>query len=719
MTDENNDNTEVKKDVEKKPRPPFITIAVMIALVYFVIQNPDRAKGILIVLVGFGAVIFVHELGHFLAAKAVGIKAEEFAVGFGPVLLGWRKAKNAFQLRLLPQKHENAPSTAAYTMSFPSKSEKAGDTEYQLRAIPLGGFVRMLGQEDMVASKTSNDPRSYMNKSVWQRMFVISAGVIVNVITGFIAFIYVFSNGISLPPAIVGEVIKDMPAAKAGLKPGDEFIAIDGKTDNLGFIDLMLAGAFADSDEKVNFEVKHPDGQVESYEISPEKNELVGVRGFGISKPFSTTLGLVTDEYGLDQLNRIGLKPGDTIIAVNNRPIKWGHELLAALKADPDQGEIDQFELTVERPQTDGATATTLAIHLPGGLTALNKQAEQPLGMHSRLVIDEFVALDAPARVAGAEPGDVILKFGSVQNPTLKEIQRICKNHPNREVEMTVERLDENGGAIEMQLNVTPRTKGSFSFLKKNEAKIGVILSYDNSSTVLADCLEMEEGGDRLNIPRGAAILAVSGQPVTHWCEMAQQFEAHAGQSVEIAYSIPGIDQAVQTVAAQVPDGFVAKVGYVPQDYIARSMPTLLKDYERIYRGDNWRESLKMGADATYSFIAQTYLTIKGMVAGNVSAKAMSGPIGILSMSYTIAKERSAIWFIYFMAMISMCIAVFNFLPIPILDGGHMVMLAAEKIKGSPVSVKAQEVATWVGLGLIGCLFLYVTFNDVMRLVTG
>ena len=718
MTDENKDNTEVKHDVEKKSRPPFVTIAIIIALAIFVFQNPDRAKGILIVLVGFGAVIFVHELGHFLAAKAVGIKAEEFAVGFGPVLLGWRKAKNAFQLRVLPQKHEDAPSTAIYTMNFPSKSEKEGDTEYQLRAIPLGGFVRMMGQEDMVASKTSNDPRSYTNKSVWQRMFVISAGVIVNVVTGFIAFICVFSNGISLPPAMAGSLVEGMPAAKAGLKPGDEFIAINGKTDNLGFIDLMLAGAFADSDEKVNFEVKHPDGQIETFDISPKKNEELGIRGFGINKPFSTTLGHVTDPYGLDQLARIGLKGGDTIVAVNDQPIKWGHDLLAALNPTHNQGEVDQFVLTVERPQDDGSTQT-LPIRIPASLNVLNEDAVYPIGIQPRLAIDEFSGLDSSAKDAGVKRGDVILKFGSVNNPTLSEIQQVCKNHPNSEVEMTVLRLDENDQQIYKQLKVTPQTKGSFSFLKESKPVIGVVLKPDFSSTFVADCVEVDEGGKKLNIPRGAAITALSGQPVTNWCELTEQMQSHAGQTVEIAFITSITDQDSQTITAQIPQDFKAEIGYAPKPFIARNMGMLLKDYERIYQGSSWRENLKMGADTTYSFIAQTYLTIKGMIAGNVSAKAMSGPIGILSMSYTIAKERSAIWFLYFMAMISMCIAVFNFLPIPILDGGHMVMLAAEKIKGSPVSIKAQEVANWVGLGLIGCLFLYVTFNDIMRLVTG
>lgn len=123
-----------------------------------------------------------------------------------------------------------------------------------------------------------------------------------------------------------------------------------------------------------------------------------------------------------------------------------------------------------------------------------------------------------------------------------------------------------------------------------------------------------------------------------------------------------------------------------------------------------------MGADATRMFIVQTYLTIKGIVTNRVTSKAISGPVGILSISYQIVRDRPLNYFLYFLGMISMCIAVFNFLPFPILDGGHMVMLIIEKIKGSPVSIRIQEAANYVGLVLIGSLFLYVTFNDVMRL---
>ena len=90
-----------------------------------------------------------------------------------------------------------------------------------------------------------------------------------------------------------------------------------------------------------------------------------------------------------------------------------------------------------------------------------------------------------------------------------------------------------------------------------------------------------------------------------------------------------------------------------------------------------------------------------------------------MKVSYTIAQKKSLTYYCYFMAMISVCIAVFNFLPLPVLDGGLFVLLIIEKIKGSPVPMKIQEIITYAGLAMIGVFFLYVTFQDIMKLYTG
>ena len=196
---------------------------------------------------GFGAVVLVHEFGHFIVAKLSDIQVEAFSIGFPPVVAwGFSVMENGWRIRILPGMFKNAEGTpeGLYTFTIPAEC-KAGETEYQIGLIPFGGFVKMLGQEDVGTAKSTDDPRSYANKPVSTRMAVITAGVTFNVISALIVFMMVFLIGIELQPAIVGGVMPDSPAAKAGLKSGDEIIAIGSKTKNLDFGDIKMAAVLS------------------------------------------------------------------------------------------------------------------------------------------------------------------------------------------------------------------------------------------------------------------------------------------------------------------------------------------------------------------------------------------------------------------------------------------------------------------------------------------
>jgi regulator of sigma E protease len=121
---------------------------------------------------------------------------------------------------------------------------KAGETEYQFRIFPIGGFVKLLGQEDIGADKLSDDPRSFVNVPIWKRLVTVSAGVTMNLIMAAILFVIVFTVGIKMPPAVIGDCLAGYPAAQAGLKAGDEIIEINGKAEP-DFRGLMIAAAFS------------------------------------------------------------------------------------------------------------------------------------------------------------------------------------------------------------------------------------------------------------------------------------------------------------------------------------------------------------------------------------------------------------------------------------------------------------------------------------------
>src|SRR5829696_4814640 len=188
----------------------------------------DQLPSLILLVLGFGFVIFWHELGHFFAAKWVGIRVEQFAVGFGQALISWRKGMG-ITAGSSGKKYDELVAAG--------QAEGVGETEYRLNWIPLGGYVKMLGQDDLRPNAQQDDPRAYNRKSIGARMFVVSAGVIMNILLAAFGFMVVFLMGFRVQPAQVGSVIPDSPAANATrldgtlapLKPGDRIRYYDNK----------------------------------------------------------------------------------------------------------------------------------------------------------------------------------------------------------------------------------------------------------------------------------------------------------------------------------------------------------------------------------------------------------------------------------------------------------------------------------------------------------
>ncbi|HMS18572.1 MAG TPA: RIP metalloprotease RseP, partial [Planctomycetota bacterium] len=162
---------------------------------------------------GIGFIIFIHELGHYMAARYVGVRVEAFSIGFGPRLFGWRR----------------------------------GDTDYKLCAIPLGGYVKMAGEDP--TRPTSGEPDEFGSKTVGQRVLVISAGVIMNVLFALVVIPIAFSIGITFERPIIGAIEEGSPAWEAGILEGDEIHRVNGKrvlSMSDAFQDIALGGEVAD-----------------------------------------------------------------------------------------------------------------------------------------------------------------------------------------------------------------------------------------------------------------------------------------------------------------------------------------------------------------------------------------------------------------------------------------------------------------------------------------
>ncbi|SFV60569.1 Membrane-associated zinc metalloprotease [hydrothermal vent metagenome] len=150
--------------------------------------------GILVALLVLSVLIFFHELGHFTAARFFGVQIDVFSIGFGKRI--WTK--------------------------------KIGKTEWSISAIPLGGYVRMKGQDDTDPTKVSYDEDSYNTKKTWQRIIILLAGPFANFLMAFLLYLAIAYMGVPKLLAYVGQVTKDTPAYQAGLKKEDKILQING-----------------------------------------------------------------------------------------------------------------------------------------------------------------------------------------------------------------------------------------------------------------------------------------------------------------------------------------------------------------------------------------------------------------------------------------------------------------------------------------------------------
>jgi len=227
----------------------ILVVAILAGVSYLAIQNPGITWKILLVALGFGAVVMIHELGHFLTAKLCGIKVETFSIGFPPILISLRKTNKGLQVRFLPQFQSAEPP------------DEDSHTEYCIGLIPFGGFVKMLGQSDSGPVEQTDDPRSFTNRPIWQRIVVVAGGVVFNAVGAMILFMALFLHGLNLTPPIIGQVVPNSPADVAGLRAGDRIVEIEGEK-FIDYMSIVLAAALSDKDRPVEMKVEKSDGSV-------------------------------------------------------------------------------------------------------------------------------------------------------------------------------------------------------------------------------------------------------------------------------------------------------------------------------------------------------------------------------------------------------------------------------------------------------------------------
>jgi regulator of sigma E protease len=271
-----------------------------------------------------GVLVFVHELGHFLMARWHGVRVLTFSLGFGPKLLKTRR----------------------------------GDTEYCISAIPLGGYVKMAGENPEDERTGASD--EFMSKTKWQRFQIFIMGPLMNLVLAVILLAIVLAQGAQIPayqdqPPVIGGVEADSPAAKAGLKPGDRILYVNGEEAATWDKLFMLIGTKADRDVALTV-VR--DGREETVTVQPVGQGRFQIGDIGVMPDVHPRFGAVTAGAPAE---RAGMQVGDEIVAINGDPVYYPSQVVEKIsKSDGAPVQItlrrDGAERTVEvAPEmTDG-----------------------------------------------------------------------------------------------------------------------------------------------------------------------------------------------------------------------------------------------------------------------------------------------------------------------------------------------------------------------------
>jgi regulator of sigma E protease len=515
-----------------------------------------------------GVLVVIHELGHFAVAKWFNVKCERFSVGFGPSLL----------------------------------RRKIGETEYVLAWLPLGGYVKMLGESPDEELSADDEARSFYGQSPLRRIGIALAGPGMNVLLSIVVIGGMYMTGWPTPTSQVGSVSAGSAAEAAGLLAGDRIVAVEGR--EIWRWSELTEAIQASDGKSLALEIERRDEQgMRRLDVvaTPERKD--GRLLLGIEQQRALSIVAVPDPD--TPAGRAGLQTGDRVVALGGERIVDWYTLVAAV-----EGSAGDLPLEVER-RVDGETAQ-LRMTVPGeGSWTLTS-----LGVHALDFAVRFVEPASPARRAGIERGDIPLRFGGQPIVSFDQFSGRIRGSGGRTLRMTVLR-----DGREVDLDVTP--------LERTRPVDGEVQTF-------------------------YAMGVQSGMPRTD--------------------------------------------GEMREDTILNPVRAL------------WT-----GAQRTYQVTAATLYGLSQLLTAKIGVENLAGPIGIGEIAADSFAEEGWFSFLWIMCVISVNLAILNLLPIPILDGGHIMFALAESVRGGPVSVRAREIAQTVGLSLVVLLMGFAFWNDLSK----
>ena len=694
----------------------------------------SATSGFFLVLLGFGFLIFVHELGHFLAAKWAGIRADGFAIGMGPCVASYRRGIG-FCLGSADAQVVRTHGKRPIEMTDSEREGHGiGETEYSLRALPLGGYVRMLGQEDGNPEATSDDARSFGRATIPRRAVVILAGITANLLLAIVLFLVAFLAGVRFPAPTIGFVLPNSPAALAkpttagaptGILPGDRVLSIDGD-ETKTFIDLRVAAAMAKPETELSIEIER-DGKRLVYSVTPERDVGSGLLSIGVDPARSSALTDVRDSREdvarmlarvAPEASSLGIGPGSRIESVAGASVRTYAEIERAVRAAP--GEAVEVAWTAdEGVATQGRKSARIALR-PDFPVLSGAEGAAPeaslLGLAPLARVLDFAA--GSANTENLRTGDVFLRVDSLEGPRISQLMAHLRAHPGAELKAVVLR---DGKETDVSIKTD------------RDGRVGVYLEGAWDLAMLAHSIdEARLGGDAdaepaatpakalAALPLGA-VVSLDGAAVASLTDLRTKLvaraQAHAGDgplAVRIGLRDPSpgsTPHETETLIGPADLRALRGLGYsfpIPETYFDPEFTVLTANGNPV-------TAISMGFRQTVVMVEQVFLTIDRVFRGSVSANQLQGPVGILHTGTKVADE-GFMYIVFFMALISVNLAVVNLLPIPIADGGLFVFLMYEKIRGKPPSIGFQNAAALAGIALVAALFLLTFYNDLSRL---
>jgi len=540
---------------------------------------------ILPVVILLGGLVFVHELGHFLVAKAFRVKVLTFSLGFGPKILGFRK----------------------------------GETDYRLSLLPLGGYVRMAGEDPTQPLPPEDRGRGFLEQPPWKRMLIALAGPAFNLVFPILVYFVVFAFQTQGIAPQVGQVVPGMPAAEAGLLPGDRILEVDGEK-IYAFQDLRrvidphpgrpLAFVVDRGGEQVRLTVTPTPVE----ESDPIETQLVGKIGIA-PNPAAPVIGVFDPEGAAYEA---GLRSLDRVVRVGGAPVQTLEEALGALERRAAEGT--PFEVLALRRESLRVGPVDLGLPAVVRATVAPRTTEdgerQPLGVESGELYVRSVVEGSPAAAAGIERGMRLVAW--------------------------------NGEALRswQDVELARRKAAGESFT-----------------------LRVRDGGEEREIALAQAATTqmdeVQGRPIT-------------------VYSL-GLRGGLPSLAAPIVD--------VP------FRPVL---------------AAQVAVSSTWEVTRKIALGIGKLLTGQIAFSNVGGPIQIYDVATRAAQQGWEI-FLHTMALISINLGLLNLLPVPVLDGGHILQSGIEMVRRKPLSLRTRELANMVGLALLLALMLFAMRNDVVR----